>query len=127
MPSRVWMQEPLALPASGCFRRIKLETSSALCGHSDTMDVRQPTRFSSRSRTEECVPTLVQIPAGWFLMGCDRGQDNEKPVHRVWTDEFLLAALQVTNADYERFLRATAPSSLPPPFWSDPEFNHPKQ
>lgn len=89
------------------------------------MDVRQPTRFSSRSRTEEYVPTLVQIPAGWFLMGCDRGQDNEKPVHRVWTDEFLLAALQVTNADYERFLRETG--SLPPPFWTDPAFNHPEQ
>ncbi|MGD0792079.1 MAG: SUMF1/EgtB/PvdO family nonheme iron enzyme [Terriglobales bacterium] len=68
---------------------------------------------------------LVRIPAGWFLMGCDTGQDNEKPVHRVWVDEFLLAVRQVTNADYERFLRDTA--SLPPPFWSDPAFNHPEQ
>ncbi len=58
-------------------------------------------------------------------MGCDVGQDNEKPVHRVWIEEFLLAACQVTNADYERFLRGTA--SLPPPFWSDPAFNHPEQ
>ena len=41
-------------------------------------------------------------------MGCDAGQDNEKPVHRVWVDEFLLAACQVTNADYGRFLRDTA-------------------
>jgi sulfatase modifying factor 1 len=74
---------------------------------------------------EACVPALVRIPAGWFLMGCDTGQDNEKPVHRVWVDEFLLAARQVTYADYERFLRSTA--SLPPPFWSDPAFNHPEQ
>ena len=79
----------------------------------------------SRSRAEEYLPTLVRIPAGWFLMGCDTGQDNEKPVHRVWVDEFLLAAHQVTNADYGRFLRDTA--SPPPPFWSDPAFNHPKQ
>ena len=60
-------------------------------------------------------------------MGCDTGQDNEKPVHRVWVDEFLLAACQVTNADYGRFLRDTASLSLPPPFWSDPAFNHPEQ
>ena len=58
-------------------------------------------------------------------MGCDTGQDNEKPVHRVWVDEFLLAAHQVTNADYTRFLCDT--TSPPSPFWSDPAFNHPKQ
>jgi len=58
-------------------------------------------------------------------MGCDTGQDNERPVHRVWVDEFLLAACQVTNADYGRFLRETA--SLPPPFWSDPALADPEQ
>ena len=93
------------------------------------MDPTQPMQLLSRSRAEEqdYVPALVRIPAGWFLMGCDTGQDNEKPVHRVWVDEFLLAARQVTNADYGRFLRDTASSSLPPPFWSDPAFNHPEQ
>ena len=58
-------------------------------------------------------------------MGCDSGQDNEKPVHRVWVDEFLLAARQVTNTDYGRFLRDT--KTQPPPFWNDPAFNHPEQ
>jgi sulfatase modifying factor 1 len=71
------------------------------------------------------VSDLIRIPAGWFLMGCDAGQDNERPVHRVWVDEFLLAACQVRNTDFGRFLRATA--SLPPPFWSDPAFDHPEQ
>ena len=68
---------------------------------------------------------LVRIPGEWFLMGCETGQDNEKPVHRVWVDEFLLATHQVTNADYARFLGDT--TSPPPPFWSDPAFNHPEQ
>ena len=85
----------------------------------------QPTQLLSRAR-EDCVPALVRIPAGWFLMGCATGQDNEKPVHRVWVDEFLLASRQVTNADYGRFLRDNA-SFLPPPFWSDPAFNNPEQ
>src|SRR5579864_7069835 len=70
-------------------------------------------------------PHLVTIPAGWFLMGSDLGQDNELPIHRVWIDSFQLAAHQVTNADYARFLRAVG--KLPPPFWHDPHFSHPQQ
>src|SRR5438105_1733731 len=70
-------------------------------------------------------PRLVRIPEGWFLMGSDAGQDCERPIHRVWIDAFLLAATQVTNGEYERFLRST--SALPPPFWEDPNFSHPDQ
>ena len=58
-------------------------------------------------------------------MGCETGQDNEKPVHRIWVDEFVLAATQVTNAEYECFVRDTGFS--PPPFWNDGDFNHPEQ
>ena len=79
----------------------------------------------SRPHAGALAPALVRIPEGWFLMGCDTGQDNEKPVHRVWVDEFLLAACQVTNAEYARFLHDTR--SQPPPFWSDANFNHPHQ
>src|SRR5258708_23524886 len=82
--------------------------SAAACGHNDS-------GFA-----------LVRIPAGSFLIGCDTGQDNEKPVHRVWVDEFLLASRQVTNADYQRFIRDIAPSSAPP-FWSEPAFSRPGQ
>ena len=58
-------------------------------------------------------------------MGSDSGQDCERPIHRVWVEAFLLAATQVTNAEYERYLHATG--SQPPPFWRDPNFNHPQQ
>ena len=70
-------------------------------------------------------PTLVRIPAASFLMGSEKGQDCERPVHRVSIDSFLLAATQVTNEEYGRFLRAT--SRTPPPFWNHPNFNHSKQ
>jgi hypothetical protein len=33
-------------------------------------------------------------------MGSASGQDCERPIHRVWIDAFLLAATQVTNAEY---------------------------
>ena len=70
-------------------------------------------------------PTLVEIPSGWFLMGSNAGQDCERPIHRVWIDAFLLAATQVANAEYDRFISAT--SAAPAPFRHDPNFNHPQQ
>jgi len=80
---------------------------------------------SSLSPAHLIQPRLVQIPAGWFLMGSDSGQDNERPVHRVWVDAFALASCQVTNSQYACFLRATG--RVPPPFWNDPHFHHPEQ
>ena len=77
------------------------------------------------STTTQNEPTLVQVPACEFLMGSDQGQDCERPIHRVRIDSFLMAATQVTNAEYSCFLQAT--SSSPPPFWNDPNFHHPQQ
>jgi len=58
-------------------------------------------------------------------MGCESGQDNEKPVHRVRTDQFMLAACQVTNIEFELFVRSTG--SAAPRFWSDANLNSPDQ
>src|SRR5260370_14803910 len=79
---------------------------------------------SSMAQTEAIEPVMVRIPEGWFGMGCETGRDDEKPVHRVWVDGFEFAAYQVTNAEYGCFLAATGGAS--PPFWSDPNFHHPK-
>jgi sulfatase modifying factor 1 len=70
-------------------------------------------------------PRLIAIPEGSFLMGSDSGQECERPVHRVWINAFALATTQVTNAEYEFFLRAT--NGEFPPNWQDPNFNHPQQ
>jgi len=70
-------------------------------------------------------PKLVLIPAGWFSMGSEAGQENERPVHRVWVDSFYLAACQVTHAEYAVFLKLTG--APVPPHWDDPKFNHPEQ
>jgi len=68
---------------------------------------------------------LVTIPAGAFAMGSEDGQRDERPVHRVWLDEFALAVHPVTNRDYRRFIAATGhrvPDTL-----SDPRFALPLQ
>jgi len=84
-----------------------------------------PAELFPHNPADELIPALSSIPAGSFRMGCDSGQDNEQPVHRVWVDDFLLAACQVINADYARFLRDAR--SLPPRLWNDRNFNHPEQ
>ena len=69
-------------------------------------------------------PVMVRIPGQWFLIGCETGRDDEKPVHRVWVDSFELAAHQVTNAEYQLFLTST--NAAAPPCWTDPSFCDPK-
>jgi len=58
-------------------------------------------------------------------MGDDSGRDDERPMHCVWVDAFELAAFQVTNADYARFLAATRHPK--PLLWDDANFNDPEQ
>lgn len=58
-------------------------------------------------------------------MGCDRGRDEEQPVHRVWVEDFLLGVFPVRNRDYQLFLESTAHPA--PPLWNQPDFNHPDQ
>ena len=60
----------------------------------------------SESPRSDFGPLMVRIPEGYFQMGSEIGQDNERPVHKVWVDAFDLAACQVTNADYAQFLEA---------------------
>ena len=45
---------------------------------------------------------LITIPAGFFEMGSRYGRDEEKPVHKVWIDSFLMDAHEVTQAEYEK-------------------------
>ena len=58
-------------------------------------------------------------------MGSETGQENERPLHRVWVDSFGLGRFPVTNRDYELFLAETRRAA--PPFWRDEKFSHPKK
>jgi formylglycine-generating enzyme required for sulfatase activity len=54
----------------------------------------------------------VGIPAGEFTMGSNDGRDNEKPVHTVYVDAFLIDKTEVTNAMFRRFVEATGYETL---------------
>lgn len=79
---------------------------------------------ASEVRTGFLEPVMVRIPGHSFNMGWETGRDDEKPVHRVWVDSFELAAYQVTNAEFQCFLNSA--QAVPPPCWTDPNFNDPK-
>ena len=44
-----------------------------------------------------------KIPAGEFRMGTLDGTDEERPVHKVWLNTFVIQRTEVTNRDYEKF------------------------
>jgi formylglycine-generating enzyme required for sulfatase activity len=87
--------------------------------------LRSKIESAAPARSAFIEPRMMRIPEGWFLMGSDTGQDNERPIHRVWVDAFELAACQVTNSGYAQFLAAT--QYRKPLHWDDPVFSHPEQ
>jgi formylglycine-generating enzyme required for sulfatase activity len=45
---------------------------------------------------------MVLIPAGSFEMGSRHGREDERPVHTVRIDSFLMDRTEVTQAEYEK-------------------------
>jgi formylglycine-generating enzyme required for sulfatase activity len=50
-------------------------------------------------------PQVARIPAGEFIMGADDGEDDERPAHRVFLDEYCIGVYPVTNDQYAAFVR----------------------
>jgi formylglycine-generating enzyme required for sulfatase activity len=64
---------------------------------SESENAAAPAVVKTRSGIE-----MVAIPAGSFEMGNNHGEDNEKPVHRVTLDAFLMDRYPVTQEQYEK-------------------------
>jgi formylglycine-generating enzyme required for sulfatase activity len=45
--------------------------------------------------------SMVLVPEGEFIMGSDKGEDDEKPPHTVYLDAFYIDKYEVTNARYK--------------------------
>ena len=48
---------------------------------------------------------MVLVPGGWFEMGSSRGEDDERPPHRVWVDPFLMDRYEVTQKQFGTRMR----------------------
>jgi formylglycine-generating enzyme required for sulfatase activity len=73
-----------------------------------------PTATSTPSPTPMSTPTpilpvveMVEIPAGPFLMGNDKGSAEETPAHEVDLPTFQIDKFEVTNANFALFVEAT--------------------
>jgi formylglycine-generating enzyme required for sulfatase activity len=68
---------------------------------------------------------MTAVPAGWFWMGSEDGEQDEKPIHRVWLDSFFIDRFPVTNAQYDVFLNDAGYEK--PLYWDDGRCNDPNQ
>jgi len=71
--------------------------------------------------------TLMDVPAGEFLMGTEIGLTDEQPIHKVYLDSYWIDQTEVTNAMYTKCVEA---SKCPKPsvltFYDDPSYaSHP--
>jgi formylglycine-generating enzyme required for sulfatase activity len=73
-------------------------------------DTRPPATTNASPRADAAgswTNDMVWIPGGTFWMGDTNGQSDERPVHSVTVDGFWLDRTEVTNEQFERFVRAT--------------------
>tara|TARA_Y100001936_G_scaffold118412_1_gene115853 strand:- start:4591 stop:5391 length:801 start_codon:yes stop_codon:yes gene_type:complete len=81
--------------------------------------------FSSAQAQEKAPAGMILIPEGYFQMGTFSGNNDEKPMHFVYTSSFYIDKYEVSNKDYQLFMEATGHPE--PIFWDDPRFNDPEQ
>ena len=68
---------------------------------------------------------MVLVPEGDFLMGSTDEADDENPMHTVYIVIFYMDSYEVTNAQYQQFVRGTGHRQ--PAYWNNPRFNSPQQ
>ena len=98
----------------GCRTHTSYVSSETLSGEQEF-----PTAFTAEKDPEP----MVLVPAGYFLMGSEEGDEDEQPRHKVYVDAFYIDTSEVTCARYKRFLEDTG---YPPHQLWIPEYDRPK-
>ena len=60
--------------------------------------------------------SMVDVPAGWFLMGQDDGPRSSRPQRMVYLDAYAIDRTEVTNAAFAAYVQETG---LRPEGWND--------
>ena len=53
------------------------------------------------------MPDMVHVEGGTFMMGNNSGSSDEQPAHKVSVNDFYIGRLEVTYAEFRRFIVAT--------------------
>src|SRR5688572_242136 len=56
---------------------------------------------------DELLLQVARIAAGEFVMGAEDGDEDERPIHRAYVDDFAMGIYPVTNAEYAQFVHET--------------------
>ena len=111
------------LPIESVFKRVRVEVlertgnrqepweASSLTGDFFFFAAEPLREETGKEATEgERVAEMVPVPAGDFWMGSDdsdpEAKTEEKPRHRVFLNAYLIDKYEVTNALFERFVKA---------------------
>jgi len=102
-PSPVKPPEIVARPLPNGFRA---ETSAPI----------HPSCWPMRITCDRDKAVMILIPAGEFLMGREDGESTERPSHRVKLSAFYIDEHEVTNRQYQVYLKESGrvPDDLPP-------------
>jgi formylglycine-generating enzyme len=57
--------------------------------------------------SDELLLQVARIAAGEFVMGSEDGEEDERPRHRAYIDDFAIGTYPVTNTEYAQFVRET--------------------
>lgn len=78
---------------------------------------------SATPRRDAAHPGMVWIPGGTFIMGTDEedAYEHERPAHKVRVDGFWMDETEVTNEQFEAFVKATGYVTVAErkPTWED--------
>ncbi|MCH5377012.1 MAG: SUMF1/EgtB/PvdO family nonheme iron enzyme, partial [Planctomycetes bacterium] len=89
-----WLTSAAILLLAGACQRIDPANSQG--------DRRTPKTETAQVVVSDSGVEMVLIPAGRFLMGSERGEPDELPVHEVAIDAFLMDRYEVTQAVYAK-------------------------
>jgi len=71
----------------------------------------EPVVAKENIRNTAPLPGMIEIPAGWFWMGCNpkidaECEDNEKPGRKVYLDAYWIDQTEVTVEEYSKCVEA---------------------
>ncbi len=72
-----------------------------------------------RANAHYVEPVMQLIKAGSFTMGSNDGNEDERPLHTATIDkDFYIGRFEITNIEYNEFIRATKKKTMIPPNWT---------
>jgi formylglycine-generating enzyme required for sulfatase activity len=94
--------------------------NSVTSNRTQTQGTSQPIEKQSQPSGYPHPAGMVYVPGGTFMMGRDDGDDAERPTHQATVKPFFIDTYEVTNEDYEKFVKATSHRS--PVTWKNGSF-----